>query len=309
MYGATAMQSRRLSTLTSTLRPVTPGDIERFIPLTKAPLRRACRTLILRRTLHFNLGQVRKSLFDKPSQFAGALYGRFNHLVIRQGAATIGNLTKKLGSLPASAHTLPDIQTRIDEFFQRADEFYPSDKIREWRKSVDSVISTATTLYQVVKEAAEQRSIPLYTVSKDLRDTFSVSFEEHKEQFPSPDEAPGHEKRMTMINTILDRVEECFLQVVCKLGVSRESLSSLTGSLKSGLKHILVTIGNIDEQHPNLVRAISRIVISMPFADDDLGFLLAILHIVGFKALRPKKGGFAAWLRGWLFGPAVPKNS
>lgn len=108
---------------------------------------------------------------------------------------------------------------------------------------MDSVTATATTLYQVVKEVAGKRGIPLHTISKDLGNTFRILFEELKEQFPPPDEAPGHEQRMTMINTVLDRIEECFLQVVGKLGVSQELLKSLTGSLKSGIKHVVVTIG------------------------------------------------------------------
>ncbi|KAG2130448.1 uncharacterized protein EDB93DRAFT_79547 [Suillus bovinus] len=200
----------------------------------------------------------------------------------------------------------PNIQACTGEFFQRAGELYPSNKITELRKSVDSVGSTATTLYQVTKEAAEHRGIPLYTVLKDLGNTFSVLFEELKEQFPPPDEAPGHEKRMAMINTVLDRIEECFLKVVGKLGVSREPLESLTGSLKTGLKHVVVTIGDVSEQHPHLVWALSGIVISMLFAE---GLLFTILRIVGFGPLGPMKGGIAAWLQGWLFGPAVPKGS
>lgn len=93
-------------------------------------------------------------------------------------------------------------------------------------------------LYQLVKETAEQSGVSLSTVLKDLRNTFSVLYEELKEQFPPPNEAPGHEKRMTMMNTVLDRAEEHFLQVVGKLGVSK-----LTGSLKSDIKHVVVAIG------------------------------------------------------------------
>ncbi|KAG1766531.1 hypothetical protein EV702DRAFT_1150122 [Suillus placidus] len=300
-----------LSTLASTLRPVTSGDVKESIDNSATET---------------GWGVVRKSLFDKPSQVAGALYGQFDHLVIHQGAATVGSLTEKLGSLPASAHMLyvglhfpntgkscwdkvagfgPNIRGYTDEFFQRAREFYPSDKITELRKSVDSVASTATTLYQVVKEAAEQRGIPLYTVLRDLGNTFSGLFEELKEQFPPPDEAPSHEKRMTMISTVLDRVEECFLQVVGKLGMNKELLKSLTGSLKSGVKQVVVTIGDVSEQHPHLVWALAGIVMSMLFAE---GLLLAILRIVGFGPLGPMKGGIAAWLQGWLFGPTVPKG-
>lgn len=290
------MQGLSTLNLVSTLRPATFG-----------------RSLILRRPLHFNLGQgwgvARKSLFDKPSQIAGALYGQFDRLVIHKGTATVGNLTQKLGSLPASAHKLyggphfpkaakswdkvtglgPDIQGFADEFFQRGRDFYPSDKITELRKSVDSVASTATTLYRVVKEAAEQRGIPLYTVSKDLRDTFRVLFEELKEQFPPPDEAPGHKKRTIMIDTILDRVEECFLQVVGKLGVSEALLTSLTGSLKSGLKYVVVTIGDISEQHPHLVLALSDMLRLSLGTNEGLNCYV-IARVVIWRAVRRAAG-------------------
>ncbi|KAG2059537.1 hypothetical protein BDR06DRAFT_967600 [Suillus hirtellus] len=273
-------------------------------------------------------GVVRKSLVDKPSQVAGALYDKFDHPIIRQGTATVGSLTKKLGSLPASAHMLYggshfpnagkfcwdkaaefglDIQGCTDKFFQHAREFCPSDKMADLRESVDSVASTATTLYQVVKEAAEQCGIPLYTISNNLVNTFSALFEELKEQFPPPGEASGHAKRMTMMNTVPDRFEECFLQVVGELGVSSELLKILTGSLKTGLKHMLVTIGDINEQHPKLVRALLRIIISM-LSTNDPGSLLTILRTVGFGPSGLMKGGIAAWLQGWSSGPAVPNG-
>ncbi|KAG1895907.1 uncharacterized protein F5891DRAFT_1193731 [Suillus fuscotomentosus] len=107
------------------------------------------------------------------------------------------------------------------------------------------------------------------------------------------------------MNTVLDRFEECFLQVVGKLGVSEELLESLTGSLKTGLKHMVVTIGDVNEQHPKLVQALLCIVISMLSAND-LGLLLTTLHTVGFGPSGPMKGGIATWLQGWSSDPTVP---
>lgn len=46
-------------------------------------------------------------------------------------------------------------------------------------------------------------------------------------------------------------------------------------------------IGDVSEQHPSLVWALSGIVISMLFAE---GLLLMILRIVGFGPLGPMKG-------------------
>jgi hypothetical protein len=46
-----------------------------------------------------------------------------------------------------------------------------------------------------------------------------------------------------MINTALDRIEDGFLQVATKLGVSKEMLKSHSSSLKFVVQHVAVTIG------------------------------------------------------------------
>lgn len=155
---------------------------------------------------------------------------------------------------------------------------------------------------QFIEKIAEQCGIPFCTILKHLGNAFSTLFEKLKKLFPPPSEAPGHEKRMDKMSTTLDRVEECFLQVFSKLGVSKEFLQSLTGPLKTGVKYVVVTIGDITEQHPYLVATLVCIVI---------GVLLSqcLPAILGFGPLGPVKGGIAAWLQGWVFGGAVPAGS
>ncbi|KAG1740368.1 hypothetical protein EDB19DRAFT_1908547 [Suillus lakei] len=167
-----------------------------------------------------------------------------------------------------------------------------SNSVKESTHSSDKS-ATAETGWGVVREY--------------LENIFSALFKELKEQFPPPNEAPGHEKRIATVSTVLDRVEEWFLQVVGKFGVSGELLKSLTSSFKFGVKHVVVTIGDVCEQHPYLVAlALLAIVISVLSSQ---GILLPILRIVGFGPLGPIKGGIAAWLQGWWFGPAVSKGS
>ncbi|KAG1895909.1 uncharacterized protein F5891DRAFT_1056584 [Suillus fuscotomentosus] len=157
-------------------------------------------------------------------------------------------------------------------------------------------------MYQFTEKVAEQCGIPFCTILKHLGNALSALFEKLKKQFPPPSEAPGHEKRMDKMTTILDSVEECFLQVFSKLGVSKEFLQSLTGPLKTGVRYVAVTIGDITKQHPYLVAALVCIVI---------GVLLSqcLPAILGFGPLGPVKGGIAAWLQGWVFGGAVPAGS
>ncbi|KAG1811335.1 hypothetical protein EV424DRAFT_1420821 [Suillus variegatus] len=161
-------------------------------------------------------------------------------------------------------------------------------------------------MYQFTEKVAEQCGIPFCTVLKHLGNALSALFEKLKKLFPPPSEAPGHEKRMDKMTTILDRVEECFLRVFSKLGVSKEFLQSLTGPLKTGVKYVAVTIGDITEQHPYLVATLVCIVIGILLSQ---WIFPAILQMVGFGPLGPVKGGIAAWLQGCVFGGAVPAGS
>ncbi|KAG2114640.1 uncharacterized protein F5147DRAFT_834485 [Suillus discolor] len=264
-------------------------------------------------------GLVKSTLFGKSMQVAGTLRGHFDGLLSHEGA---GSLTEKLDLLSASAYMLYDglhipsageswdnvvglgsnIRGNIDELFQHAKELYPS-KISEFKKSVNSVASTATSLHQVVKGAAEQREIPFDSVLEELRNTLQVLFEELKEQFPPPEEAPGHENRTLIINTVLDRVEETFLRVAIKYGASEEVVKNHTSSLMSGVQHIVGIIGDLYEQHPQLAWTFFSIAIAPLFAQ---GLLLSALRIFGFGPLGPIAGTAAAWLQAWLFRGAIP---
>ncbi|KAG2138609.1 uncharacterized protein EDB93DRAFT_717882 [Suillus bovinus] len=199
-----------------------------------------------------------------------------------------------------------NIRGNVDELLLHANEFYPS-KMLEFKESVDSVSSTAKSLHQVVKNAAEQRNIPFDSVLEELRSTLHGLFEELKELFPPPEEAPGHENRTLIINTVLDRAEESFLQVAVKYGASEEVLKNHTSSLMSGVRRILAIIGDLYEQHPKLAWTLFCLVIGSLFAQ---GFLLgAALRTIGFGRLGPIKGSLVAWLQRWLFGGATPAGS
>ncbi|KAG2114643.1 uncharacterized protein F5147DRAFT_430045 [Suillus discolor] len=134
-------------------------------------------------------------------------------------------------------------------------------------------------MYQFIKKVSEQCGIPFCTISEYLGNTFNIVFEGLKNWFPPPGEAPGHEERMAMTDAVFDRVEEYSLQVAGGLGVNNTRLQSLTGSLKSAVKHI-VTIGDFKEQHPYLAW-LPDIAIGMLLSQ---GFLpIRILRIVKAK--------------------------
>ncbi|KAJ8592155.1 hypothetical protein M405DRAFT_813137 [Rhizopogon salebrosus TDB-379] len=200
----------------------------------------------------------------------------------------------------------PKFQGHTDGLFRYATELYPSEKITEFRASVRNITSTATTIYQDVHEAAGQRGIPLDSMKGELENIFYVMSEELKEQFPPPEAAPGHETRTVMISTVLDRIEGGFLPFAIKHGVNEETLKTHLSSFKLHAQFIVVTIGDLVEQHPELAMTLSVAAIAMLLPE--LWLLRLILRMFGFGAQGLIKGGVAAWLQGWLFGPAVPKG-
>lgn len=249
-------------------------------------------------------------LFGKSSQIAGTLSAHtwwgglhFPHM----GESDFWNDVIDLG---------PNIQRFTDKLFHHATELYPSEKITEFRQSVGNVTSTATAL---VLAAVEQSGRPLdVSILEELGDIFSVLFGDLTEMFPPSEETPGHENRTVMINTVLGRVEESFLQLAIKYGGDEEHLKSYCTALKSDVQYIVVIIGDLAEQHPDLANALLFAAIT-PLLPGIAAALLPgiegswllrqVLRIIGFGPLGPMKGRAAAWLQRWLFGPIIPKGS
>ena len=130
-----------------------------------------------------------------------------------------------------------------DTLVYHATELHLSEKVHEFKESVDSVIDTATMLHEMVLATAEQHGVPPDSVKEEFGVIYNALLDELKKQFPSPAEAPGHENRALMINAILDFVDKIFLQFAIKLGVSEESLKTYSDPLKFHVQIVVVTIG------------------------------------------------------------------
>jgi hypothetical protein len=86
-------------------------------------------------------------------------------------------------------------------------------------------------------------------MKEELGDIFNAVFEVLKEEFPPPEDAPSHEKRVAMFSTALDSVEEGFLQFAIRHGVKEGPLKSHTNSLKFHVQFLVVTVGALTIFH------------------------------------------------------------
>lgn len=211
----------------------------------------------------------------------------------------------------------PNIKEYADELSRKAMALYPSKKLMEFRESMVNVTNVATALRKVCSGAAEDSGVSLHSVMEEYGDIFAVLFKDLMEMFPPPGEAPGHDNRTIVVNAILNRFEEGFLQVATKLEVSEERSKSHLSSLKFVVQDVAVTIGDLVEQHPDITKTLLLIAIAelSPLLLFEIGALLKgwlfrlFLRIFGLGPQGLIKGGIAAWLQRWLFGAAIPKGS
>ncbi|KAG2035348.1 hypothetical protein BDR03DRAFT_962855 [Suillus americanus] len=302
----------------ATLAYVTLAAATTLQPITSSNIERGARSSESNKTIIEEGWGAVKSLFDNPSKITDAIHEGFD-------------------SLSASAHTWydshfpdtgesfwdkvtelgPNIKEYADELFLHTVELYPSEKLVEFRESMVNVTATATILREVCSGATEGSGISLNSVIEEHGDIFVALFEELMKMFPPPEEAPGHDNRTIMVNTALDHIEEGFFQVATKLGVGEELLKSHSDSLKFVVQHVTVTIGDLVEQHPDIANTLLIIAIAelLPLMLPEIGALLEgvllrpLLRMFGFGPQGPIKGGIAAWLQRWIFGPTIPEGS
>lgn len=259
-----------------------------------------------------------KCLSDNPSKITDAIHEGFDSLSTSvhkwyelQFPDTGESFLDKIVELG------PNIKEYADELSRNAMALYPSKKLMEFRESMVNVTNVATALRKVCSGAAEDSGVSLHSVMEEYGDIFAVLFKDLMEMFPPPGEAPGHDNRTIVVNAILNRFEEGYLQVATKPEVSEERSKSHLSSLKFVVQDVAVTIGDLVEQHPDITKTLLLIAIAelSPLLLFEIGALLKgwlfrlFLRIFGLGPQGLIKGGTAAWLQRWLFGAAIPKGS
>jgi len=285
----------------ATLQPITSTNIEGSVRSSESN----------RNIIEDGWGAV-KSLFDNPAKITDTIHEEFDSLSASAHAWYESQFPDTGESFWDKIIELgPYVKDYSDELFHHAMELYPSEKLAEFRESMVNVTATATVLHKVCSDAAEDSGVSLYSVTEELEDIFTVLFEELMEMFPPPNEAPGHNNRTIMISTALDRIEQSFLQVATKVGVSEELLQSDSSSLKLAVQQVAVTTGDLVEQHPIIARALLLVAIDILLPEIEIsGWLLPqLLRLFGFGRQGPIKGGIAAWVQRWIFGANIPAGS
>jgi len=143
-------------------------------------------------------------------------------------------------------------------------------------------------------------------ISGKLERVLMRVLEDIQGNFPSPDRAPSHSERKGSISMMLMHMEDAIVQLGADTGIPETDMRLHTGEILSSIEDLVVTVGDLIEQHPIIFEVV---LISSWLLLFETRILRPILNCLGFGPLGPGKGSPAAWAQRAFFGSSVPKQS
>ncbi|KAI0080567.1 hypothetical protein K474DRAFT_1657713 [Panus rudis PR-1116 ss-1] len=127
--------------------------------------------------------------------------------------------------------------------------------------------------------------------------------------FPPPEMAPSHEERKQSINSTLASVEDALVELGLKFNVDEKRMHTLARDFCLHIETLVVSIGDLSEQHPVLRAILVSSVIAFIAPRISVWVLRPVLNLFGFGPAGPVKGSLAAWAQSTFLGAVIPKNS
>jgi hypothetical protein len=223
------------------------------------------------------------------------------------------------------AHKIGDkAQENAREAFQRAaDEFKDvGDRVLQIKRDVESLVTAAADFKALIgshlepsfvsdKEDLFKRglnlNIDLDAFSDELSDVLDTVQYELRKQFPPPSEAVGHDERVKMVDEALAKMREAFSHLIVKYDIPEDRAMDIIDRFSEVLRRILVTTGDLAEQHPDLMETI--IISSVLLIIPESWFIRPVLGLFGFGPSGPIKGTPASWAQRRFFGGIIKSGS
>ncbi|KAJ7498570.1 hypothetical protein FB451DRAFT_1202324 [Mycena latifolia] len=179
------------------------------------------------------------------------------------------------------------------------------EKIGELTARMDAVMRSASALHEELHTSATLQAVD--DISADLERAFAAVLTELEVLFPAPDQAPGHAQRQEVVVAALEKAGVALVGVCTKYGMDEERAWGHWGTVRPAIESMVVVLGDLAEQHPDLLEALlfTGAVLLIP----DYWLLRPLLGLFGFGPTGPVKGTTASWAQRVFYGAAVSKGS
>ncbi|EPT02006.1 hypothetical protein FOMPIDRAFT_1144306 [Fomitopsis schrenkii] len=196
---------------------------------------------------------------------------------------------------------------------------YATKLVEDTAKDVEPTIRVkmnhvVTTMHVIVSDTedlknsiAQAHGASLDDIKNGIEKIFDDLMEELKKQFPPTDQAPNHAQRRGNVSLVLHRVEDAFVKLCVQHGMSEDQLRVHLDPIMRHVETIVVTLGDLAEQHPVLfeVLVISGIMLVVP----ESWFLRPLFRMFGMAPEGPVAGSAVAWAQRRFYGAYIPKGS
>ncbi|KAF8918447.1 hypothetical protein CPB85DRAFT_84815 [Mucidula mucida] len=168
---------------------------------------------------------------------------------------------------------------------------------------MQGVISSTTSLH----ESLVSSGVSLPNVTDALSVLYEDIVRELEEMFPPPSEALGHDERQAMWDHAMTTLGDATIGLlVDTFHLPAKETREHWNAISAAIGSVLITVADLAVQHPQIVKIAVGVLLMELVAPL---IIRPLLQLVGFGALGPVKGSFAAWAQSVFWGGKVEANS
>lgn len=201
---------------------------------------------------------------------------------------------------------------------------YPHEGVGTIKDAISQMVSCATGFKALIIKQTSLRTARdtsnSETVSDDVSSEALVDdivdkvdkilaelLEELSVAFPPPDHAAHHAEREIQVSKILGKAEDAITRICVEASLPEEEVREQLKLLHLHIVTVVVTIGDIAEQHPDLVEILLITAVFMIIPE---GWILRpVARLFGIGPYGPVKGSTAAWAQRTFYGAEVKAGS
>ncbi|OSX64416.1 hypothetical protein POSPLADRAFT_1055036 [Postia placenta MAD-698-R-SB12] len=189
---------------------------------------------------------------------------------VRESIAQLGDLAQTY-----AASVIEDIRSTYTDYSEELDTI---------KDALSDIVPLAAQFKANIGAISENNGSIFDNISESVNKVYAGLAEKLVAAFPPPNHASGHAARQELFNMILSEAEDAIILVV-----------------------IVVTIGDIAEQHPELLPILVVTAITMLIPEEWI--LDPLIQLFGIGPSGPEKGSIAAWAQRTFFGAEVKAGS